>query len=248
MVICSVLRFIVCFAEVRCLSVHGRADSIRSPRSRVAAVHAVPSAHSHNRHGILLAFFQSHDVVIHGAATYSQLELEADLEAHFLKGAGTRLSYGLSCTLLEDIFEELDEIISGQQHNASVDGQTFAHFRFGHAETLLPIISLLVSLPFSIVIACCTRLALCASACPGAVFIAQGLYPSHPLPQYTDYVNGGGRMRGLYQGGGDVWSSAGSVVIPMAANIIILLHRCDNGSSWEVTVNPTRMIVIAAVW
>jgi hypothetical protein len=91
-------------------------------------------------------------------------ELADDLSTFFEKGAGFNSSYGLACVLLEDIFGNIDRAMASAANDTL--SATFGELRFSHAETLLPLLSLLQ------------------------------LYPAAPLPTAADYSDGGRNVRG----------------------------------------------------
>ena len=68
----------------------------------------------------------------------SVLEYWSDLQAYYQKGYGHSLNYKIACLLLQDIFAVHNDYVTGENTNLR------AKFRFAHAETVMPLIALLV--------------------------------------------------------------------------------------------------------
>lgn len=64
------------------------------------------------------------------------LEYGVDVEDYWKLGPGYPINYQQSCPLLADIFKHMDNFLSGRQRKKGV-------FYFGHAETVVPLITLL---------------------------------------------------------------------------------------------------------
>ena len=69
----------------------------------------------------------------------SVLEYYEDLDAYYAKGYGYPINYEIACDLLQDIFGIHDDFISGSNTNL------LGKLRFAHAETIIPLVSILVS-------------------------------------------------------------------------------------------------------
>jgi multiple inositol-polyphosphate phosphatase/2,3-bisphosphoglycerate 3-phosphatase len=65
-------------------------------------------------------------------------EYSEDLSNYYIKGLGTPLAYQISCPLLTDFFQTIDNVL-----NNTVLPQERAYLRFAHAETILPFASIL---------------------------------------------------------------------------------------------------------
>uniref|UniRef100_H2ZCE5 Multiple inositol polyphosphate phosphatase 1 n=1 Tax=Ciona savignyi TaxID=51511 RepID=H2ZCE5_CIOSA len=68
---------------------------------------------------------------------FEVLEYVSDLKHFYKTGYGFRINYLLACPLLEDIVRRLDASVEPNSKNGSVV------LRFGHAETLIPLLCLL---------------------------------------------------------------------------------------------------------
>ncbi|XP_032825031.1 multiple inositol polyphosphate phosphatase 1-like [Petromyzon marinus] len=69
------------------------------------------------------------------------LEYLGDLKHFWLRGRGYPINSRISCVLLQDIFTGLDQAVTERQKLRQVS--TPAVLRFGHAETLIPLLTLL---------------------------------------------------------------------------------------------------------
>ena len=87
---------------------------------------------AYREEGALCAAFRDHMDVL------AFLELHTDVTAFYKKGAGHPTAYFGACRLLEDFFEDTDNVLQNRD--------AFAHFRFAHAETIMPFLALLVRL------------------------------------------------------------------------------------------------------
>lgn len=67
------------------------------------------------------------------------LEFIDDLKDYWFKGPGYPINYEMSCILVEEIVSALES--AAKSHESTIEDATIAHFRFGHAETLIPLIS-----------------------------------------------------------------------------------------------------------
>ena len=72
--------------------------------------------------------------------TMAKYELLSDAADYWKQGAGDPIAYAASCVLLDDLIAKGDAGLA-----AARDGETgaFANFRFGHSETIMPVLSLL---------------------------------------------------------------------------------------------------------
>jgi hypothetical protein len=139
-----------CQVRVQCLfacrtvtvSLHHVADTRWRTWCGNRTLHAVSITFSPPRCGmdILEIVPLPSSVMPRGFVFTVQLELRDDLEEYFEKGGGHSLAYGQSCVLLEDVFSSMDATVAGANDGST----TFGHFRFGHAETLMPFVALLV--------------------------------------------------------------------------------------------------------
>eukprot|EP01121_Diplochlamys_sp_Union-15-3_P009567 TRINITY_DN2606_c0_g3_i4.p1 TRINITY_DN2606_c0_g3~~TRINITY_DN2606_c0_g3_i4.p1 ORF type:complete len:186 (-),score=9.83 TRINITY_DN2606_c0_g3_i4:88-645(-) len=68
---------------------------------------------------------------------FYNFEYYSDLSNYYVKGYGIPLSYQIGCSLIQEFVDIFDSVINGSQLIQK------AKFRFAHAETLLPFLSLL---------------------------------------------------------------------------------------------------------
>lgn len=64
------------------------------------------------------------------------MDYHGDLKAYWKKGFGHNLSWEIAAPLLKDIFDSVKQFTEGKN-------DLVGHFRFAHAETILPLICLL---------------------------------------------------------------------------------------------------------
>ena len=74
--------------------------------------------------------------------TGSILEYYDDMKNYYLKGYGYPINYEIACLLLQDIINIQQQYVDGT--NTDIKGK----FRFAHAETIMPLISILVGQMF----------------------------------------------------------------------------------------------------
>ncbi|KAH7372767.1 hypothetical protein KP509_17G020000 [Ceratopteris richardii] len=68
------------------------------------------------------------------------LEWADDLEVHKLKGYGKSINYRIGVPLLTNVYESMERAIAARKGGVTAEK---AHFRFAHAETVIPFICLL---------------------------------------------------------------------------------------------------------
>ena len=78
------------------------------------------------------------------------LEYYEDLSNYWQKGYGYEINYEIACDLLQDVFTIHDDYISGENKNL------LAKYRFAHAETIQPLIAILVRIIDSFFFKSCT--------------------------------------------------------------------------------------------
>ncbi|KAM6185337.1 multiple inositol polyphosphate phosphatase 1 [Rhynchocyon petersi] len=118
---------------------------------KVAATLQVPVTHL-NADLIQVAFFTcSFDLAIKGIQSpwcdvfdiddAKVLEYLNDLKQYWKRGYGYTINSRSSCILFEDIFQHLDKAVQQKQRSQPISSPVI--LQFGHAETLLPLLSLM---------------------------------------------------------------------------------------------------------
>ncbi|KAM4839106.1 multiple inositol polyphosphate phosphatase 1 isoform X1 [Urocitellus parryii] len=124
---------------------------MQSILKKVAAVLQVP-VNNLNADLIQVAFFTcSFDLAIRGVKSpwcdifdiddAKVLEYLNDLKQYWKRGYGYTINSRSSCTLFQDIFQHLDKAVEEKQRSQPVSSPII--LQFGHAETLLPLLSLM---------------------------------------------------------------------------------------------------------
>uniref|UniRef100_A0A8C6EWG2 Multiple inositol polyphosphate phosphatase 1 n=1 Tax=Marmota marmota marmota TaxID=9994 RepID=A0A8C6EWG2_MARMA len=124
---------------------------MQSILKKVAAVLQVP-VNNLNADLIQVAFFTcSFDLAIRGVKSpwcdvfdiddAKVLEYLNDLKQYWKRGYGYTINSRSSCTLFQDIFQHLDKAVEEKQRSQPVSSPIV--LQFGHAETLLPLLSLM---------------------------------------------------------------------------------------------------------
>ncbi|CEG37958.1 multiple inositol polyphosphate [Plasmopara halstedii] len=85
---------------------------------------------------IMLYGITSHWCSLMDQTFLDRLDYAEDLEAFYAQGAGHKINYEMSAVLLQDIYSFMKMFISGETN-------VVGNLRFGHAETTLPLMTLL---------------------------------------------------------------------------------------------------------
>jgi hypothetical protein len=70
---------------------------------------------------------------------FEMFEYSSDLEDYWQRGYGNTLGHSISCPLLVDFMDKIDNVV-----NSPLKNPQRAFLRFAHAETIIPFVSLLV--------------------------------------------------------------------------------------------------------